>query len=425
MTNNIKCPSCGHVFDVENALATDIEIRLKAEYTKRNDHAMKLVEEERNKIAAEMQLFEEKKKNQNEIFAQRIQQEKIKMQSEMQEQLKKTIAADFENQLKMMEQQCSENDQKLKDARKKELEYFQKEKELKNKEADMELTLQKKLQEERQTLGEQIRQQEIQKNAMKEHEQLMRMRELEKQLEDQKKLAQEALRKAEQGSMQLQGEAQELMLEKMLREHFPFDSIQEVGKGVEGADCVQVVRNSLGTDCGKIIYESKRTKVWNNAWIDKLKNDMRSKGADVAILVTQTFPKDMVKFGERDGVWICGFTEVTSVSALIRNGVLKVYEIQRSEENKGDKMHMLYNYLTGVEFRGQMEAIVEGFMSLKNGITRERLQMEKIWKEREKQLDKVLISTSGMYGSVKGIAGASVADIPLLENGEDPLLEFS
>jgi hypothetical protein len=224
--------------------------------------------------------------------------------------------------------------------------------------------------------------------------------------------------------MQLQGEVQELLLEQILRENFPFDAIEEVGKGVEGADCVQTVRNYLGQDCGKIIYESKRTKGWNNSWIDKLKNDMRSRGADVAILVTQTFPKDMERFGERDGIWICNFSEVTSVSAIIRNGVLKIYEIQRSEENKGDKMQMLYNYLTGVEFRGQVEAIAEGFLSMKNSITKERIQMEKMWKEREKQLEKVLLNTSGLYGSVKGIAGASVGDIPLLDGTDNELPEI-
>jgi hypothetical protein len=132
----------------------------------------------------------------------------------------------------------------------------------------------------------------------------------------------------------------------------------------------------------------------------------------------------MDRFGEKDGIWICSFNEVASVSYLIRSGLIKIFEAQKSEENKGDKMHMLYNYLTGNEFRGQMEAIVEGFMSLKQSISKERIQMEKIWKEREKQLEKVLLSTSGMYGSVKGIAGASIGDIPLLDGeSETPELE--
>ena len=211
------------------------------------------------------------------------------------------------------------------------------------------------------------------------------------------------------------------LLEEILHENFPFDLITEVSKGVEGADCIQTVRNSSGIVCGKIIYESKRTKAWSNNWIDKLKADKRNTGADVAILVTQTFPKDMDRFGEKEGIWICNFTEAGSVANLLRNGIIKVYEIQKAQEGKGDKMQMLYDFLTGNEFRGQIEAIVEGFMAMKQSITKERIQMEKIWKEREKQLEKVLISTSGMYGSVKGIAGASISDIPLLDGTDDDL----
>jgi hypothetical protein len=226
-------------------------------------------------------------------------------------------------------------------------------------------------------------------------------------------------RKSEQSSMQRQGEAQELLLEEILKEHFPFDLMDEVRKGVEGADCIQTIRNNSGKECGKIIFESKRTKGWSNGWIDKLKADMRSCGADVAVLVTQVFPKDMERFGEREGIWICSFTEVNSVVHLIRDAIIKIYEIQKREENKGEKMQLLYNYLTGNEFKGQVEAIVEGFMAMRQGITKERIQMEKIWKEREKQLEKVLLSTSGMYGSVKGIAGASIGDIPLLDGNDE------
>jgi hypothetical protein len=237
-------------------------------------------------------------------------------------------------------------------------------------------------------------------------------------------------RKAEQGSMQLQGEVQELLLEELLRDHFPYDAINEVGKGIEGADCILTVRNHLGNECGKIIFESKRTKNFSNSWVEKLKNDMRNTQSDVAILVTQAYPKDMSCFGEKDGVWICSFAEVIALTTALRHTIMRVADTKLAEENKGDKMHLLYNYLTGTEFRQQIETIVEGFLSLRNSITKERIQMEKIWKEREKQLEKVLISTAGLYGSVKGIAGASIGNIPLLEDGveeeesEDPKLLF-
>jgi hypothetical protein len=423
MANNIKCPNCGHVFDVENVLAADIEQKYQQQYQDKLNQSLSKMEEDKRRLSADQQLFEEKKKKENELFAQKLQQEKLKLETEIQEQLRKSISADYENKLRLLQNNNNDNEEKLKEARKKELEFLQKEQQLKNREAELEITLQKKLQEERGSLTEQIRHQENEKNSLKETGYQLKLKELELQLNEQKKLADEMKRRAEQSSMQRQGEVQELLLEAILKESFPFDIIEEVGKGVEGADCIQVVRNSSGTPCGKIIYESKRTKTWSNSWVDKLKADMRSRGADVAILVTQAFPKDMERFGEKDGIWICNFSEVNSVAHLLRKGILTVHEIQRSEENKGDKMQLLYNYLTGNEFKGQVEAIVEGFMAMKQSIMKERIQMEKMWKEREKQLEKVLISTSGMYGSVKGIAGASVGNIPLLDGGEDDALE--
>lgn len=423
MANNIKCPNCGHVFDVENVLAADMEQKYHQQYQDKLNQSLSKMEEDKRKLSVDLQLFEEKKKKENELFAQKLQQEKLKLESEIQEQLRKSISADYENKLRLLQNNNKDNEEKLKEARKKELEFLQKEQQLKNREAELEITLQKKLQEERSSLTEQIRHQENEKNALKETSFQLKLKELEMQLNEQKKLADEMKRRAEQSSMQRQGEVQELLLEAILKESFPFDIIEEVGKGVEGADCIQVVRNSSGTPCGKIIYESKRTKTWSNNWVDKLKADMRSRGADVAILVTQAFPKDMERFGEKDGIWICSFTEVNSVAHLLRKGILTVHAIQRSEENKGDKMQLLYNYLTGNEFKGQVEAIVEGFMAMKQSIMKERIQMEKMWKEREKQLEKVLISTSGMYGSVKGIAGASVGSIPLLDGGEEDALE--
>jgi hypothetical protein len=423
MANDIKCPNCGKEFDVENVIAADLEQKFQQQYQEKLRQSLNKIEEDKKQLEASRLDFEEKKKKENEIFAQKLQAEKQKMETELQEQLRKSIASDYENKLKMLQESTNDAEEKLRESRKKELEFLQKEKQLKDKEADLELMVQKKLQEERTEMAEKIRSQEQEKNALKESAALLRMKELEMQLDEQKKLADEMKRRAEQGSMQRQGEAQELLLEKILRDNFPFDNIEEVGKGVEGADCIQIVRNNTGAECGKIIYESKRTKGWNDRWLEKLKADKRSRGADVAILVTQTYPRGMACFGEKEGIWICSFEEVSSVSCVIRHGVINVYEVQKQEENKGDKMQMLYNYLTGVEFRGQVEAIAEGFIALRNGITKERMQMEKIWKEREKQLEKVLISTSGMYGSVKGIAGASVTDIPLLDGDTDNLID--
>jgi hypothetical protein len=416
-SNNIKCPNCGSEFDVQNVLSADVEQKLRQQFEKQWQQSLNQVNADKKKLEEEQNLFEEKKKKENELFQQKLQQERHKIEIEMQQQLRKSISADFENELRLLKQNNLENEERLKAARQKEYEFLKKEQELKTREQELEILLQKKLIAERNSLVQQIRKEEIERTTLKETEYQLKVKELEKQLDDQRRLAEEMKRRVEQGSMQLQGEAQELLLEEILRDHFPYDNVSEVGKGVEGADCMQTVHNKIGSECGKIIFESKRTKTFQNAWIEKLKNDMRSKQADVAILVTQVYPKEMSCFGERDGVWICSFSEVVALTSALRHTIIRISETKKAEENKGEKMQMLYSYLTGTEFRQQIETIAEGFLSLKNSITKEKMQMEKIWKEREKQLEKVLMSTSGMYGSIKGIAGSSIGEIPLLEEG--------
>lgn len=438
MPTHIKCPACATAFDVEDVLSADVEQRLKKDYELQQQKLLQQLSGEKKKLEEEQRSFEEKRKAQNEIFAQKLQQEKAKMEvqlqadkqkleAEIQQQLRKSISADFENEMRILKESDKEKEEKLKTAQQKELEFLRKEKDLKIKESELEITLEKKLAAERNTLMEQIRHDEAQRNSIKEEEHLFKVKDLELQLNEQKRLIEEMKRRAEQGSMQRQGEVQELVLEELLKDHFPFDVIGEVGKGVEGADCMQTVRNRNGQECGTIIFESKRTKTFSNAWIDKLKTDMRTKGADVAILVTQVYPKDFTCFGERDGVWICSFSEVLALTNALRHTIIRVSETTKAEENKGEKMQMLYSYLTGNEFRQSIETIVEGFLLLKNNISKERMQMEKMWKEREKQLEKVLLSTSGLYGSIKGIAGASIGNIALLEDGveaaeDEPLL---
>jgi hypothetical protein len=292
MPTNLTCPNCGHQFDAENVIAADLEKKLQQQYQQKLQESLDRVEADKKLLLEQQQKFEEARKNANEIFAQKLQQEKQKLESEAQERITKSVAADYDNKLRMLENNNKDNEEKLKEARKKEFEFLQKEQEFKNKEAELEIKLQRELQKERELMTEQIRKQETEKSQLKETEMQLKLKEVQLQLEEQRKLAEEMKRRAEQGSMQRQGEVQELLLEEILRENFPFDAIEEVGKGVEGADCIQVVRTNTGRECGRIIYESKRTKTWSNNWVDKLKTDKRSKGADIAILVSQVFPKE-------------------------------------------------------------------------------------------------------------------------------------
>lgn len=412
----ITCPNCNHQFEPGDSMREEIEKELRGKMV---DWQKKKDEEFRQKEQA----FQQQLQVRDEENRKMLEAEKKKIQEKLTEDIRKSIAGDYENQLKLLQQNASDTEEKLREARKKELEFLQKEQALKTREEELELSVQKKLLEERERLKEQLQKEEAEKLSLKEQEYQLRMKELEKQLDDQKKLAEEMRRKSEQGSMQLQGEVQELMLEEMLQATFPFDKIEEVGKGVRGADCIQIVRNQFGNEAGKIIYESKRTKDFSNEWIEKLKADMRTTGADVAVIVTQAFPKDMDRFGEKNGVYICSFTEVRSVALLLRNAILKIADARKSEENKGDKMVMLYNYLTGTEFVEQWKAISEGFRSMQQSIQQERNAMEKLWKAREKQLEKVLLNAAHIKGSIEGIAGADAINLNLLEDTDPLLLE--
>jgi len=400
MATTIKCPKCGNEFEPNESIRDQIKKEL-------------------NQKAIEWQ------KRKDEEFQLKMDEEKKRMQQQLEENIRRSVSLDYENQLRLLAQTNKDNEEKLKEAREQQLELFKKEQELKNREAELELSVQKKLQLERERLSIEIRKLEEQRIATIETEYRLRMKEMEEKLESQRRLAEEMRRKAEQGSMQLQGEVQELALQEMLQSTFPFDLILEVGKGVRGADCIQVVRSNFGQECGKIIYESKRTNAFANEWIEKLKTDMRSQAAEIAVLVTRTMPRDMECFGIRDGVWICDFSEVKALASVLREGVIRVFNTTKSNENKGDKMHLLYGYLTSSEFAEQWKAIREGFLAMKLSIQRERDAMERLWKTREKQLEKVLLNAAHIRGSIEGIAGLDAIDLNLLENGEEDDSLFS
>src|SRR3984885_105093 len=416
MATEVKCPSCGFGFPIEEVMAEEYkkELRVKMqEYTQQKEEEYRRKEVE----------FTTKERQQQLAFEQKLVDEKKQLQAIIEQSLRKSIGSDYENKLTLLQNEKNESDEKLKTARQKELEFMQKENALKQREEELELSVQRKLQEQRNELSEQIRKQETERFNLKDTEYQLRQKELEKQLEDQKKLVDEMKRKAEQGSMQLQGEAQELILEELLRDYFPFDLISEVGKGVRGADCVQTVRNTFGQECGRIIYESKRTSSFGGDWIDKLKKDMRAIGVDVAVIVSQCYPKGMDCFGEKDGVWICSFDEVKAVAYVLRDGIIKLANLAKAQDNKGDKMHLLYDYLVSNEFGEQWKAIQEGYISMRLSITVERTAMEKMWKSREKQLEKVLLNAAHIKGSIEGIAGSDVIRLELGDDDEGLLLE--
>ena len=220
--------------------------------------------------------------------------------------------------------------------------------------------------------------------------------------------------------MQVQGEALELAIESWLASQFPFDTIEEVKKGAFGADCIQTVHTRDAQNCGIICYESKNTKAWSDNWIVKLKQDMLGASADIGVLVTSVYPNGMERMGWVDGIWVCSLEEFKGSVSLLRESLIRTHATVQKEENKSDKMTLLYNYLTGNEFQMQLKAIVDGFMQMQTELDKERRSLMAAWKRRQKLIDSVLANTTEMYGSLQGIAGGNaLPKIDVLELPEE------
>jgi hypothetical protein len=368
--------------------------------------------EARSAALEEQRLALESEKNkQAELLTQQVSEQLKLKEHELIGKLRKEAAAEQAGAFATLREELDEKSKKVQELNKAsaELEKLKREKdELEEKlKADAEKQLNDRLAAERQRIVKQ----ESDKVEL-------RMKELQTQLEDQKRLTAEMKRKQEQGSMQSQGEVQELAIEEWLAEKFPLDVIQEIKKGERGADCLQIVHTRSRQNCGTIYYESKRSKIFQPCWIAKFKADIQERNANIGVLVTEVMPADMNRLGLKDGVWVCSYDEFKGLCYVLRESIIQISNAMVTQENKGDKMGMLYDFLTSNEFQMQIEAIVEGFTQMKSDLESEQRSMRGIWKKREKQIEKVLLNTTGMYGSIKGIAGNAVQAIPLLELSE-------
>lgn len=404
MINKIKCPNCGHSFDVEEALSGKLEAHFKVEYEKKVAEQAEKFNTEKRKLEDERQKLNDQKERQDELLkdelAKALEQEKKKIE--------KSALETYEEKIKSLQDENEKRKAENKTLKQKEVSLLRQEAELKEKQEDLNLQMEKQLLEKQKEIEDKARAKE------RESFELEKVKLL-KQIEDNKKLAEEMKRKAEQGSMQLQGEVQELAIEDLLSRTYPFDNIQEVPKGVRGADSIQIVINAIQQECGSIVYESKRTKNFSNDWIDKLKQDQIICKADISVLVTQTLPNDMDRFGEKDGVWICGFHEVKSLSFVLREILIKTHSVKIFQENKGDKMELLYNYLTSNEFVQNINRIVENYDGMIDQLNSEKKAMHKIWAIREKQIWVVQENISALFGSIKGIAGKELETSNVLQ----------
>ena len=379
----ITCPDCGAQIPLTKALSEQVEHKLKHQLEKQKaEFEVKLKEKFELQISAEKkkmwQLAQEKatEKQQKELF-------------DLQEQLK-------------------ENSKRLEESEKNELTLRKKARELEEKEKNIELEMARKMDEERKKIIEETKKQESEQQRLK-------LQEKDKQLEIMRKQIDDLKRKAEQGSMQIQGEVQEDELKDILTLTFVKDEITDVPQGVNGADLIQKINGAIGQPTGTIIWESKNTKAFSDTWISKLKQDQGLVKAEVAILVSRVLPDDIEGFGLRNGIWVVGYTHVIPLASALRLHISEMYTVKQSLIGRDEKMAVLYQYLSGAQFKNRIENIVMAFMNMKQDLESEKRSFQRIWNKREKELEKVVMSTSSLYGDLQGIIGGSLPKIEQLE----------
>ena len=371
----ISCPCCGTTIDVNKLLKEKLLSELKVSLKSEENTFI------RNQIA--------------------------KAESDAHKKMEE-LMLENENNIKEINNELNQKSKEIKRLKDAEAEIIELKRKTRESEENAELNIQKRIHEALESESKRLVDQANQKSQFE-------IKTLKKQLEDQINLTKEMQRKQEQGSVQLQGEAGELIIEEWLKDRFKLDDVTEIKKGENGADCLQTINTREKLNCGTIYYESKRTKTFQNSWIDKFKNDIREKGADVGVLVTKTMPSGSDKIRKINGVIVCGFNEFKVIAPVLRDSLLQLNSLQSTEVNKADKMELLYNFLTSNEFKLHVEGVVEGITQMQEEMIREKNTHKKLWKQREKQLEKVVDNTIGIYGAIKGIAGKSVPEIESLK----------
>jgi hypothetical protein len=386
----ITCPKCGEKFELSEVISHDIEEEIKKKY-----------ENEKQKLIENYDIQLTKK---DEEFIKKMDNEKNKIVKDT----KTSLEESYKTRFRDLEEQLKEKETQIEEGRNMEIEFLKQQRQLEEKNRKIELDFLRKIETERKKIIEDLSSELDEKNRLI-------LAEKDKQLDDMKNQIDILKRKAEVSSQQLKGEVLELELEDLLINEFPFDEINPIIKGMKGADIIQIVKTQSGKPCGKILWETKRTKNWSDSWIQKLKDDQRSEKADIAVLVSEVLPKGFSYFRQIKGVWVSEISASLSLGLALRVVLIQVAREQEFQKGKKEKMELIYSYLTGPEFRNRVEAIIEGFVAMKTELEAERRAMEKIWSKREKQIEKVVYNLSGMHGDLEGIAGKALPAVKALE----------
>lgn len=409
----IVCPNCKTKIKLTESLAAPL---LEAT---RKDYEERLAQKE-SEIAKREKALSKARESLDEQIAERLKQERSKIAADEARKAKQALQTDLDQKSREvadLQEVLKQRDAKLAEAQQAQADLLRKQRELDDAKREVELTVEKRVQEGLAATREQARKEAEDQLKLKVAEKEQTIASMQKQIEELK-------RKAEQGSQQLQGEVQELELEALLGARFPRDTIEPVPKGEHGGDVLQRVVGPLGQACGTILWESKRTKNWSDGWLAKLREDQRAAKAEVAILVSQALPKEIETFDLVEHVWVVHPRVAIPVATTLRQSLVDLAMARQASEGQQSKMEMLYGYLTGPRFRQRVQAIVEAFSSMQEDLDREKKAITKQWAKREEQIERVMQATVGMYGDMQGIAGKTLQEIeglalPALEDRGD------
>lgn len=416
----INCPKCQTEIKLTESLAGPLIEATRKKFEKQLAAKDSEILEREAAVKAQAQALEEAKGAIEEEVAAKVKSERTKIADEEAKKARRLMATEVEQKAKELadlQEVLAERDKKLAEAQKAQAELMQKQRQLDDALREVDLTVQKKVQEGLDT---------VRVKAKQEAEDALGLKVLEKeqQIAGMQRQIEELKRKAEQGSQQMQGEVLELQLESVLRSRFPSDIIEPVPKGEFGGDVIQKVIGPGGQPCGTILWESKRTKNFSDGWLPKLRNDMRNAKAEVAVLVSQALPKGVENFDQMEGIWVTDYRCAVPVALTLRHSLIELAAARQSAEGQQSKAIMVYQYLTGPQFRNRVGAIVEKFTDMQEDLNKERKAITSMWAKREKQIQVVIESTAGMYGDLQGIAGRTLQgieglEVPLLESPAD------
>ena len=402
--NNIICPNCQFEIEVSEVLSAQLRGQIRKEFEAEQRKKESQLAERETAVQRQLTELQQAKATLDEQVAEKLDKERQALSAAALKKAKEQVAVELQDS----QQQLEEIRTKLKTAEQAELELRKERRQLEEQKEALELTVTRKLDEERVKIRDAAKKEAADERQLKDAEKDKLINDLRTQIE-------ELRRKSEQGSQQTQGEVLELVMEDLLRRTFPLDTILPVAKGVHGGDAVQIVHDPTGAECGIILWESKRTKAWSDGWLPKLRDDQRAAKAHIAILISIEMPKGVTTFECIDGVWVTCQACALALAAALRAGLIDAATARRAGDGKQTKMELLYTYLSGQEFRHRVEGIVESFVTLKEDLEAEKRAMQRIWAKREKQLERAVANTAGFYGDLSGIIGSTLPTIQQLD----------